>query len=127
MTEIQEVADGIYHSWFQFWPVNLVQARKLVNHLMADQGRTIKQEVVKELMKLNTSGKLHAKKKRQRREDTSPVHPETVVGKLYFINRETRLTRVWDKDCLPVPQNNWLKVSKEEYELFRKETKAGKK
>lgn len=60
--------------------------------------------------------------KRIRRHRPSNPNNVPVDGYLYFVLPETRMTRRWDMDCLPVP-SHWKQVSLEEYLAFRKETK----
>lgn len=60
--------------------------------------------------------------KRTRRHRPSNPKNVPVQGYLYFVLPETRMTRRWDMDCLPVP-SHWKQVSLTEYLAFRKETK----
>lgn len=62
------------------------------------------------------------KKKAARRHKPSDPKNVPVGGYLYFVMPETRMTRRWDMDCLPVP-SNWQQVSLEEYTAFRLHTK----
>lgn len=61
--------------------------------------------------------------KPERRHRPSKPSNAPVNGFLYFVLPETRMTRRWDMDCLPVP-SHWKQVSLDEYLEFRKETKA---
>lgn len=60
--------------------------------------------------------------KRERRHRPSNPKNAPVNGFLYFVLPETRMSRRWDMDCLPVP-SHWKQVSLEEYTEFRRDTK----
>lgn len=60
--------------------------------------------------------------KRVRRHRPSNPDNVPVDGYLYFVMPETRMSRRWDMDCLPVP-SHWKQVSLEEYLEFRRVTK----
>lgn len=48
-----------------------------------------------------------------------------VNGRYFFVHPESRCVRTWDMQTLPVPPDSgWLQVSLDEWNAFRKETKA---
>lgn len=115
MSELDEVAQTIYTKYYFFWPITAVQAARIVDYNMQGETNTVKQGVVNGLLKFNRAAK--------RVNYLSPVNKDH-KGVLFFINRVSRMTRVWDVGRMPIPAKGWIKVSEEDYNAFRKETAA---